>query len=84
MPCSRAPRRGIKGGESGVHSLPPPHLQSPPDLRPLAYESDSLTIRPQLPAYITVLNFGVIIHPSLLVVKAAFSCSKNAVKTVIL
>ncbi len=39
---------GIEGGESAVHSLP--HLQFLPDLRlelkPLGYESDSLTIRP--------------------------------------
>ncbi len=31
--------RGIEGGESAVHSLPPPTIP---------YESDSLTIRPRL------------------------------------
>ncbi len=42
--------RGIEGGESTVHSL---HLQFRPawdsNSQPLGYESDSLTIRPQLP-----------------------------------
>ncbi len=50
VPCSRALCRVIEGGESAVHSLP--HLQfllardSKP--QPLDYESDSLTISPQL------------------------------------
>ncbi len=46
--------RGIEGGESAVHLLPP-HLQFLPardsNSQPLDYESDSLTIRPQLPKY---------------------------------
>ncbi len=43
--------RGIEGGESAVHSLPP--LQFLPardsNLEPLGYEFDSLTIRPPIP-----------------------------------
>ncbi len=39
--------RGIEGGESAVHSLPPPTI--PAGLQPLDYESDYLTIRPRLP-----------------------------------
>ncbi len=49
--CSRAPRRGIEGGESAVHSLPPPTIPSGPETRIrnlLGDESDSLTIRPRL------------------------------------
>ncbi len=30
--CSRAPRRGIEGGESAVHSLPPPTIPAGPRL----------------------------------------------------
>ncbi len=45
--------RGIEGGESAVHSLPPPTIPPRPRLKPapqpLGYESDSLTIRPRLP-----------------------------------
>ncbi len=37
--------RGIEGGESAVHSLPPTYNPA----GPLGYESDSLTIRPRLP-----------------------------------
>ncbi len=52
VPCSRAPRCGIEGGESAVHSLPPPHLHFLPardsNSQPFDYESDS-TIRPRLP-----------------------------------
>ncbi len=44
--------RGIEGGESAGHSLPP-HLQFLPardsNSQPLDYESTSLTIRPRLP-----------------------------------
>ncbi len=51
VPCSRAPRRGIEGGESAVNSVPP-HLQFLPtqdsNSQPFDYESDSLTIRPWL------------------------------------
>ncbi len=39
---------GIEGGESTVHSLPPPTIPAGPS-NPLDYESYSLTIRPQLP-----------------------------------
>ncbi len=57
VPCSRAPRHGIEGGESTVYSPPTPtqpttphhHLQSLPardsNLQPLDYESNSITIR---------------------------------------
>ncbi len=43
--------RGIEGGESAVHSLPPPTILSARDsnLQPFDYESNSLTIMPQLP-----------------------------------
>ncbi len=44
-PCSRAPRRGIEGGESPVHSF---HLQFLPDrdsnLQPFDYKSDYLPL----------------------------------------
>ncbi len=45
--------RGIEGGESAVHSLPPPTIPAGRDSnsQPLDYESDSLTIRPQLPPF---------------------------------
>ncbi len=51
VPCSRAPRRGIKGGDSAVHSLPPPTI--PAGLR-LELATFRLwvrlsTIRPRLP-----------------------------------
>ncbi len=52
VPCSRAPRLGIDGGERALymHSL---HLQFLPardtNPQPLDYESDSLTIRRRLP-----------------------------------
>ncbi len=50
VPCSRALCRVIEGGESAVHSLP--HLQvllaRDSNPQPLDYESDSLTISPQL------------------------------------
>ncbi len=51
LPCSRAPRRGIDGGESTVHSLPPPTI--PAGLR-LEFATFRLqvwlsTIRSQLP-----------------------------------
>ncbi len=46
VPCSRAPRRGIEGGENAVHSLP--HLQTLPDrdsnTQPFNYESNSLPL----------------------------------------
>ncbi len=51
MSCSRAPRRGIEGGERAAHSLPPPTIPSGPETRTrnlLGDESDSLTIRPRL------------------------------------
>ncbi len=44
--------RGIEGGESAGHSLPPPTIPAGPETRTrnlLGYESDSLTIRPRLP-----------------------------------
>jgi len=45
VPCSRAPRRGIEGGESPVHSF---HLQFLPDrdlnLQPFDYKSDYLPL----------------------------------------
>ncbi len=50
VPCSRALCRVIEGGESAVHSLP--HLQfllaRDSNPQPLDYESNSLTISPQL------------------------------------
>ncbi len=51
VPCSRALRHGIEGGESAVHSLPPPTIPAGPRLEHATfdYESDSLTIRPRLP-----------------------------------
>ncbi len=42
--CSRALHRGIEGGESTVHSLPPPTIPARPRL-----ELRLSTIRPQLP-----------------------------------
>uniref|UniRef100_A0A8C1L1H7 Reverse transcriptase domain-containing protein n=1 Tax=Cyprinus carpio TaxID=7962 RepID=A0A8C1L1H7_CYPCA len=49
--------RGIEGGESTVHELPP-HLQLLPardsNSQPLDCESDSLTIRPRLPLTKTI------------------------------
>ncbi len=56
--------RGIEGGESAGHSLP--HRQSLPardsNPQPFDYESDSLTIRPQLPlkSYMIIRNKSVI------------------------
>ncbi len=60
-PCSRAPQSWYWGGESAVHSLPPPTIpcrtwDSNP--RPLGYKSDSLSIRPRLP-HITLYNVHV-------------------------
>ncbi len=53
MPCSRAPRRGIKGGERALYIHSPPTYNPcrtwDSILQPLDYESDSLTIRPRLP-----------------------------------
>ncbi len=51
VPCLRAPHRGIEGRERArIHS---PHRQSLPDRdsnsQPFDYESESLTITPQLP-----------------------------------
>ncbi len=40
---------GIEGGESAVHSLPPPTIPAGPNSQLLGYESDFLTIRPWLP-----------------------------------
>ncbi len=53
VPCSRAPRYGIEGGERTFHSLPPPTIPAEPETRTRNpdYESDSLTIRPRLPQY---------------------------------
>ncbi len=43
--------RGIDGGESAEHSLPPPTIPVARDStsQPLGYEFNSLTIRPRLP-----------------------------------
>ncbi len=44
--------RGIKGGESAVHSLPPTYNSCRPETqthKPFNYASNSLTIRPRLP-----------------------------------
>ena len=42
--------RGIEGGESAVHSLPPPTIPArDSNSQPLDCKSDSLTIRPRLP-----------------------------------
>ncbi len=45
--------RGIEGGESAEHSLPPPTIPAGPrqdsNSQPLDYESNSLTSRPRLP-----------------------------------
>ncbi len=54
VPCSRSHlSRGIKGGESAVHSLPPPTYNScriwNSNSQPFDHESDSLNIRPRLP-----------------------------------
>ncbi len=35
--CSRAPHRGIKGGESAGHSLPPPTIPARPRLEPATF-----------------------------------------------
>ncbi len=50
--CSRAPRRGIEGGESAVHSLPPPTIPAGPrlDLATFQLWVWLSTIRPRLPA----------------------------------
>ncbi len=45
VPCSRAPRRGFEGGESAVHSLPPPTIRLGVRLS---------TIRPRLPQIIYI------------------------------
>ncbi len=55
VPCSRAPSRGIKGGESTVHSLPPPTIPAGPRLE---LETFGLwvwlsTIRPRLPPIVS-------------------------------
>ncbi len=50
--------RGNEGGESAVHSLPPPIIPAGPRLEPLDYESNSLTIRSRL----TLLPRDFIIH----------------------
>ncbi len=51
--------RGIKGGESTVHLLPPTKIPAGPETRTrnlLDYESDSLTIRPRLTPW-TVMSY---------------------------
>ncbi len=56
--------RGIEGGESAVHSLPPPTIPAGPDSNPwpLGYDSDSLTIRPRLPLLLrSTTDFALII-----------------------
>ncbi len=54
VPCSRAPRRGIKCGESAVHSLPPPTIPAGPRLELAAFRLwvRLSTIRPRLPSNI--------------------------------
>ncbi len=56
--CSRAPRRGIKGGERTVHSLP--HLQSLPardsNSQPFNYESYSLPLGHDFPGRVYILS----------------------------
>ncbi len=51
VPCSRAPRRGIKGGDSAVHSLPPPTIPAGlnSNSQPFDYESDSLPLGHDFP-----------------------------------
>ncbi len=52
VPCSRSHlSRGIEGGESAVHSLPPPTIPArtwDSNSQPFNHESDSLNIRPRL------------------------------------
>ncbi len=58
VPCSRTPQSWYCGGENAVHSLP--HRQFLPardsNPQPLDYESDSLTIRPQLPQCVLYID----------------------------
>ncbi len=58
VPCSRAPRLGIDGGERALY-IHSPHLQFllPRDLnsQPFDYESDSLIIRPRPPQLVCLL-----------------------------
>ncbi len=56
VPCSRAPHRGIEGGQSAVHSLPQLHLLLAWDLnlQPFDYETGYLTIRPRLPLWYVI------------------------------
>ncbi len=51
--------RGIEGGESAVHSLPPPTIPARPETqtrKPFDQEPESLTIRPRLPQLFSILN----------------------------
>ncbi len=72
VPCSRSHlSRGIKGGESAVHSLPPPTYNScriwNSNSQPFDHESDSLNIRPRLPhLFPTLFCRQVCILPSTL------------------
>ncbi len=49
--------RGIEGGESAGHSLPPPTQCQTQDSNPQlsGYKADSLTIRPRLPQMIVIV-----------------------------
>ncbi len=64
VPCSRAPRYGIEGGERTFYSLPPPTIPAEPETRTRNpdYESDFLTIRPWLPQYSRYDKYSRYIH----------------------
>ncbi len=58
VPCSRAHHRGIEGGESAVHSLPPPTIPAGPRLELPNFRLwvRLSTIRPQLPGLLVIAN----------------------------
>ncbi len=56
VPCSRAPRRGIEGGENAVHSLPPSTIPAGPET-----QTPTLTIRPRLPQANSILEWKLLV-----------------------
>ncbi len=63
VPCSRAPRRGIEGGESAGHSLPSPTIPARPRLELTTFRLGVRlsTIRPRLPICTSFKNLGSVI-----------------------
>ncbi len=67
MPCSRASRHGIEGGESAVHSLPSPTIPAGPRLKLTTFQLRVRlsTIRPRLPhveGYLSCLDTNYDLH----------------------